>query len=328
MILLNAAESRELDRISQQKYGIPSYLLMTRAGEAVADALVERFPEAATDALVVAGRGNNGGDGFVAARRLIQDGFGVRAVLLGHAADLKGDAARAYAEFRASGGKVIEASGESSLEAALGKRPSAVIDAIFGTGLNAEVKGGPRRAIEMVNSFAVPAIAVDIASGVNSDTGAVMGAAIRASLTVTFGFAKFGHVSYPGAGQCGELRIVDIGFAARAIEEIAPRGRFLERDDVRHLIRMRPANSHKGMYGHPLVIAGGRGKSGAVLLASRAALRAGAGLVTAAVPESIQPIVAAGQAELMTEPIADRDGHFDGAHAPDALKMKSTVRTR
>ena len=113
MILLNAAESRELDRISQQKYGIPSYLLMTRAGEAVADALVERFPEAATDALVVAGRGNNGGDGFVAARRLIQDGFGVRAVLLGHAADLKGDAARAYAEFRASGGKVIEASGES-----------------------------------------------------------------------------------------------------------------------------------------------------------------------------------------------------------------------
>ncbi|MGC2760896.1 MAG: NAD(P)H-hydrate epimerase, partial [Candidatus Binatus sp.] len=122
MILLNAAESRELDRISQEKYGIPSYLLMTRAGEAVADALVERFPEAATDALVVAGMGNNGGDGFVAARRLIQDGFAVRAVLLGRAADLKGDAARAYAEFRASGGKAIEALGESSLEAALSKR--------------------------------------------------------------------------------------------------------------------------------------------------------------------------------------------------------------
>jgi NAD(P)H-hydrate epimerase len=148
-----------------------------------------------------------------------------------------------------------------------------------------------------------------------------MGAAIRASQTVTFGFAKFGHVSYPGAGQCGGLRIVDIGFAPRAIEEIAPRGRFLERADLQHLIRVRPINSHKGMYGHPLVIAGGRGKSGAVLLASRAALRVGAGLVTAAVPESIQPIVAAGQAELMTEPIADRDGHFDGAHAPDALKM-------
>jgi hydroxyethylthiazole kinase-like uncharacterized protein yjeF len=321
MILLTAAESRELDRISQEKYEIPSYSLMTRAGEAVADALVEWFPEAAADVLVVAGKGNNGGDGFVAARRLTQSGFAARAVLLGPAADLKGDAARAHAEFRAAGGKVIEARDESGLEAAMGKRPGAVIDAIFGTGLNAEVKNASRSAIELINSFAVPTVAVDIASGVNADTGAIMGVAIDASLTVTFGFAKFGHVSYPGAGHSGELRIVDIGFAPRAIDEIAPRGRFLERADLQHLIRTRPINSHKGMYGHPLVIAGGRGKSGAVLLASRAALRTGAGLVTAAVPESIQPIVAAGQAELMTEPIADRDGHFDGAHAPDALKM-------
>jgi hydroxyethylthiazole kinase-like uncharacterized protein yjeF len=321
MILLNATQSRELDRISQEKYGIPSHSLMSRAGEAVADTLVERFPDAVTDVLVVAGKGNNGGDGFVAGRRLIQDGFAVRSVLLGRATDLKGDAARAHAEFRASGGKVLEAVGESSLDAALSKKPGAVIDAIFGTGLNAQVKDAPQRAIEIVNSFAVPTVAVDIASGVNSDTGAVMGAAIRASMTVTFGFAKFGHVSYPGAGLCGELRVVDIGFAPRAIEEIAPRGRFLERADLQHLIRPRPQNSHKGMYGHPLVIAGGRGKSGTVLLASRAALRTGAGLVTAAMPESIQPIVAAGQAEVMTEPIADRDGHFDGAHAPDALKM-------
>ncbi|MGC2495671.1 NAD(P)H-hydrate epimerase, partial [Candidatus Binatus sp.] len=249
MILLNAAESRELDRISQEKYQIPSYSLMTRAGEAVGDALVERFSDATPDVLVVVGKGNNGGDGFVAGRRLIQDGFAVRAVLLGRATDLKGDAARAHAEFRASGGNVIEASEESNLEAALVKRPTAVIDAIFGTGLNAEVKDRPRRAIEIVNSFAVPTVAVDIASGVNSDTGAIMGVAIRASLTVTFGFAKFGHVSYPGAGQTGELRIVDIGFAPRAIEEIAPRGRFLERADLQHLLHPRPENSHKGMYG-------------------------------------------------------------------------------
>src|SRR5260370_9774980 len=321
MILLNASQSRELDRIRQDTYGIPSYSLMTRAGEAVGDALVERFPDAVTDVLVVAGKGNNGGDGFVAGRRLIQDGFAVRAVLLGRGGDLKGDAARAHAEFRQCGGKVIEASTESSLETALSKKPGAVIDAIFGTGLNAPVKDAPRRAIEIVNSFAVPTVAVDIASGVNSDTGAVMGAAIQSSLTVAFGFAKFGHVSYPGAGRCGELLIVNIGFAPRAIDEIAPRGRFLERADLQHLLRARPENSHKGMYGHPLVIAGSRGKSGAVLLASSAALRTDAGLVTAAMPESIQPIVASGQAELMTEPIPDRDGHLDGAHAPDALKM-------
>lgn len=321
MILLTDAESRQLDRLSQDKYGIPSYSLMTRAGEAVASTTVERFPDAVTDVLVVAGKGNNGGDGFVAGRRLIQDGFAVRTVLLGRASEPKGDAAHAYADYRQAGGKVVEVSAESGLDAALAKKPTAVIDAIFGTGLNADVTGLPRRAIEIVNSFAVPTVAVDIASGVNSDTGAVMGAAIRASLSVTFGFAKFGHVSYPGAEHCGELRVVDIGFAPRAIDEIAPRGRFLEAADLHHLVRRRPINSHKGMYGHPLVIAGSRGKSGAVLLASRAALRMGAGLVTAAVAESIQPVVAAGQAELMTEPIADRDGHFDGTHAPNALKM-------
>src|SRR5215469_372165 len=321
MILLDATQSRELDRLSSDEFGIPSYSLMTRAGEAVADALVERFPDAVTDVLVVAGKGNNGGDGFVAGRRLLQDGFDVRAVLLGRGSDLKGDAARAHAEYRERGGKVVEVSAESAVDAAFGKRPTAVIDAIFGTGLNAEVKGVARRAIEMINSYAVPTVAVDISSGVNSDTGAVMGAAARASLTVTFGFAKFGHASYPGAEQCGELRVVEIGFAPRAIDRIAPRGRLLERPDLQHLIRPRPINSHKGMNGHPLVIAGSRGKSGAVLLASRAALRMGAGLVTAAVPESIQPVVAGGQAELMTEPIADRDGHFDGTHAPAALKM-------
>jgi hydroxyethylthiazole kinase-like uncharacterized protein yjeF len=320
MILLTAAESRELDRISTEKYGIPSYSLMTRAGEAVANSLVERFPESTTDILMVAGKGNNGGDGLVAASRLMRDGFGVRTVLLGRAADLKGDAARAHADFRSVEGELIEVADASGLEAAIGK-PSAVIDAIFGTGLNAEVKGVPRRAIEIIESFGVPMVAVDIASGVNADTGAIMGAAVRAALTVTFGFAKFGHVSYPGAERCGQLRIVDIGFAPRAIEEIAPRGRFLERDDLLHLIRQRPENAHKGMYGHPLIIAGSRGKSGASLLASRAALRTGAGLVTAAIPETIASIVAAGQAELMTEPVADRDGHFDGAHAPDALKM-------
>jgi ADP-dependent NAD(P)H-hydrate dehydratase / NAD(P)H-hydrate epimerase len=322
MILLNAAESHELDRISSEKYGVASYSLMTRAGEALANAVVERFPESTTDLLIVAGKGNNGGDGLVAARRLMRDGFGVRAMLLGRVADLKGDAARAHADFRNLGGELLEVTDASDLESvASSRRPSAVIDAIFGTGLNAEVKGVPRRAIEIIESFGVPIVAVDIASGVNADTGAIMGAAVRASLTVTFGFAKFGHVSYPGADRCGQLRIVDIGFALRAIEEIAPRGRFLERDDLRHLIRLRPENAHKGMYGHPLVIAGSRGKSGASLLVSRAALRTGAGLVTAAIPETIASIVAAGQAELMTEPVADRDGHFDGAHAPDALKM-------
>ncbi len=146
-----------------------------------------------------------------------------------------------------------------------------------------------------------------------------MGVAIDASLTVTFGVAKYGHVSYPGAAHCGELRVEQIGFASQAIDEIAPKGVFLEAKDVRGWMMARTDNSHKGMFGHVMVIAGSRGKAGAALLSSRGALRAGAGLVTAAIPDCIADIVSSGQAELMTEAIADRDGHFDGRAATEAL---------
>jgi hydroxyethylthiazole kinase-like uncharacterized protein yjeF len=320
MILLTAEDSRSLDRLSQQKYGVDSYALMTRAGETVADILIAKRPDAArAGVLVVAGRGNNGGDGLVAARRLHQGGVPVRVVLLGWGSELKGDAARAHDEFVAAGGTIVQAPEESDLDAAIGERPGTVIDAIFGTGLNAPVRGTAARAIEAINQLGVPVVAVDIASGVNSDTGAVMGAAVNASHTVTFGYAKFGHVSYPGAELCGELTIAEIGFAPAATRDVAPRGRFVQAAEARAMLAPRAANSHKGNFGHPIVIAGSRGKSGAALLASRAALRMGAGLVTAAVPESIQPIVAAGQAELMTEPVADRDGHFAGEEAAGTL---------
>jgi ADP-dependent NAD(P)H-hydrate dehydratase / NAD(P)H-hydrate epimerase len=318
--LITAAESRELDQLSQNKYGVPSYSLMTRAGEAVADAACHRFPEAVrAGVLVIAGRGNNGGDAMVAARRFAQHGAPVRAVLLARRPELKGDAATACAEFASHRGAIAEVGEAVQLEAAFRTPCGTIIDGIFGTGLNAEVKGLPRRAIELINAAGAMALAVDIASGVNADTGAVMGDAVKAALTVTFGLAKFGHVSYPGAERCGELEVVDIGFPPAAIEDIAPRGRFLERDDVQPLVSPRVENSHKGMYGHPLVIAGGRGKAGAALLAARAALRMGAGLVTAAIPESVSAIVAAGQAELMTEPITEHDGHFDGLKAAERL---------
>jgi ADP-dependent NAD(P)H-hydrate dehydratase / NAD(P)H-hydrate epimerase len=321
--LLNASESRELDRLSQEKYGVASYAVMTRAGEAVAAAALRRWPDMRRDgALVVAGKGNNGGDGMVAARALLTEHVPVRAVLLAHASDLKGDAARAHSDFVKAGGTVIEVDDQAELGAAMGQRVSVVIDALFGTGLNAEVRGLPRLAIDAINragDAGAHVVAVDIASGVNSDTGAVMGAAVRAALSVTFGFAKFGHVSYPGAEFCGEIEIAEIGFAPAAIDEIAPRGRFLDAAEIRPLVPSRAQNSHKGNYGHVMVIAGSRGKSGAAILAARGALRTGAGLVTAAIPEPIAAIVAAGQAEMMTEPVADRDGHFDGNHAPKVL---------
>jgi ADP-dependent NAD(P)H-hydrate dehydratase / NAD(P)H-hydrate epimerase len=329
MILLTAAESRELDRLSQQKYGVGSYELMTSAGDAVARVVARRLPEAmARGVLVVAGKGNNGGDGLVAAQRLHQAGERARAVLLARQTDLRGDAARAYRDFIAVGGALVEVLDETALAAAIGREPAGIIvDAIFGTGLNAEVRGVARRAIEMINAAAAPVVAVDIASGVNSDSGAVMGVAVRAAATVTFGYAKYGHVSYPGAELSGCLEIVDIGFAPQAISDISPRGRFLEREDALALIRPRADNTHKGNYGHPLIIAGERGKSGAALLVARGALRAGAGLLTAAIPESVAAIVAAGQTELMTEPMPDCDGHFDARATVERLERLTLGKT-
>jgi hydroxyethylthiazole kinase-like uncharacterized protein yjeF len=312
MKLLTASESRQIDLLSQQKYGVASFDLMTRAGEAVANEIMSWSSATvlARGVLVVAGKGNNGGDGMVAARRLKQLGVSVRALLLGSVDALKGDAARAYNEFTAAGGSVEAIDSEQRLRETFTPAPGILIDAIFGTGLNAPIQGLPRLAVELCDKCSSPVVAIDIASGVNSDTGAIMGAAVRSSLTVTFGLAKYGHVSYPGAGYCGELKIVDIGFPPAAVDDVMPRGRYLESLDVRPLIHRRAPDSHKGTYGHPLIIAGGLGKSGAALLASRAALRTGAGLVTAAIPACVATVVAAGQAELMTEPMPDVDGHF------------------
>jgi ADP-dependent NAD(P)H-hydrate dehydratase / NAD(P)H-hydrate epimerase len=329
MILLTAAQSRELDRLSQQKYGVGSYELMTNAGNAVARTIARRWPEAiARGVLVVAGKGNNGGDGLVAARQLHQAGEQVRVVLLASQGDLRGDAARACADFVAAGGLVFEVTNESALAAALtADKAGVIVDAIFGTGLNAEVRELARPAIEMINAAAAAVVAVDIASGVNSDSGAVMGVAVRAAVTVTFGFAKYGHVSYPGAELSGCLEIVDIGFPPEAISDVAPHGRLLERQEALALVRPRANNTHKGNYGHPLIIAGGRGKSGAASLVARGALRVGAGLVTAAIPDSVAAIVAGGQIELMTEPMPDRDGHFDASGAIERLEHVAEGKT-
>ena len=317
MILLTANQSRELDRLCQVKYGVPSYQLMTRAGEAVARAVARLWPDAmAAGVIVVAGKGNNGGDGFVAARALRDAGERVTVLLLARASELKGDAARAHGDFAARGGVTHEIADESQLNAALsGSSPGVMIDAIFGTGLNAEVRGIARHAVERINDLGsakhIPIIAVDIASGVNADSGAVMGAAVHAVATVTFGYAKYGQVSYPGAEFCGHLEIADIGFVPEALDEIAPGGRLIESADAAALIRPRATNTHKGTYGHLMIVAGSRGKSGAAVLTARGALRAGAGLVTAAIPDAVGAIVASAQAELMTEPMPSSDGHFD-----------------
>ncbi len=313
MILVSAAEMRRLDRLTIEKYGTPGYTLMQRAGRGATALLRQVFPRARRARVVIcAGHGNNGGDGFVIGRELKAAGAAVEVHLLGAAAGVKGDAARALAAYRRARGKIVECTAAADLKV-LGERltgAAVAVDAIFGTGLKGEVKGIPRQAIELLNDSQTPVFAVDIPSGLDSDRGVPLGAAVRARATATFGFAKLGQVSYPGVDLVGRLGVIDIGIAPQAVEEVRPAARLLEAMDAAALVPRRQAAAHKGDAGHLLVIAGGRGKTGAAMLAARAATRAGAGLVTLAGPASQQPILAGGVLEAMTELLPDEDGRL------------------
>lgn len=307
MIVVTAQEMREMDRLTIQRYGVPSLDLMERAGEGVARALLNRFGRAARGGvLIVAGKGNNAGDGLVVARYLKKKSIPCEVVLLARKEDLSHDAAenlRAYLRLR---GRVSEA-GEDPVamlrQRLKGKR--LVVDAIFGTGLNEEVRGLYARAIEVVNEAALPVIAVDVPSGLDSERGRALGVAIKAEMTVALGFPKLGEVVYPGIEHVGELVVTGIGIHPKAVEEVRPGTELLEVEDIARLIPARAPDTHKGSYGHLLVVAGSRGKTGAAILACRGAMRVGAGLVTLAAPRSLNDIFASSLVEVMTEPLKD-----------------------
>ncbi len=251
--------------------GTSGFALMRRAGQAVAlaaEALAERGR-----ILVVAGRGNNGGDGFIAAAELAARGRDVSVVLLCDRATLKGDAALAAAEWK---GEVLPCD-----PAALGQ-PNLIIDALFGAGLNRPVKGDPYAMIEAMNASGVPILSVDLPSGINGDTGEVMGIAIEASATVTFFRRKPGHLLLPGRAHCGEVDVADIGIEPDVLDAIAPKTFENVPDLWADIFPSPQADGHKYARGHAVVVSGDMVSTGAARLAARAALRAGAGLVTVA----------------------------------------------
>ena len=307
MLVVTAKEMRELDRLTIEKYRVPSLTLMERAGEAVARELLRRFGKAARGGvLVVCGRGNNGGDGLVVARHLKKKRIPCEVVLLARKGKLSPDAAenlRAYLKVK---GKVFEA-GESPL-ALLAQRlkgKKLVVDAILGTGLKEEVRGAYAEAIAMIHSSGLPVVAADVPSGLDSDTGRPLGAAIKAELTVALGYAKLGEVIHPGVSYAGDLVVADIGIHPEAVEAVGPCAELLEYEQIGRLLPAREPDSHKGTYGHLLAVAGSRGKTGAAILACRAAMRVGAGLVTLAAARSLNDIFAGALVEIMTEPLRD-----------------------
>ena len=288
--LLTNAEMAEADRLTIAG-GVPSIDLMENAGRAVAD---RAQPLPGQRVVVVAGTGNNGGDGFVAARLLAERGYEVRVVLVGDAGRIKGDAA--IAAERWSG--PVEQASPVSLQ-----RAEIVIDALFGAGLDRDVEGLPRAMIRAMNASAASVVSVDLPSGINGSTGAVMGIAVEATQTVTFFRRKPGHLLMPGRLHCGAVHVADIGIPASVLERVNPRSYGNAPELWASLFPIPQPDSHKYRRGHAVVVSGGIATTGAARLAARGALRAGAGLVTIASPTEALPVNAAASTAVMVRPV-------------------------
>ncbi len=291
--LLNNAEMAEADRLAMAA-GITGADLMEHAGGAVADAISARHP-AGTRIVVVAGPGNNGGDGFVAARLLAERRYPVEVLLLGERGRLKGDAAQAAQRWS---GPVSTADPGRRLAKA-----QVLVDALFGAGLDRPVEGAARALIDAMNASPAPKVAVDLPSGINGSSGAVMGAAVTAARTVTFFRKKPGHLLLPGRLYCGATSVADIGTPASVLERIGPRT-FENVESMWSADFPRPqAIGNKYNRGHAVVVSGPSWFTGAARLAARGALRAGAGLVTIASPREALPINAAANLAIMVRPV-------------------------
>ena len=277
--LVTAAEMRAMDRETIDALGLPAALLMEHAGRAVADVVAARVRPGARVA-VVCGTGGNGGDGFVCARWLRERGFDARVRLAKGRPKPGGEAALHLAVYERMGGPVADGVDVDGAEV--------IVDALLGTGLANPVTGALAGAIETMNRASALRVAVDVPSGLDSDTGAVLGVAVAADVTVTLGCAKLGIVSHPGSERAGELIVADIGIPARLAKTQAF---LLEALDAARLVPHRSMGGHKGTFGHVVVAAGSAGKVGAALLAASGALHGGAGLVTMATPAAAAPYV-------------------------------------
>lgn len=308
MKLVTAAEMRELDRRAIQEVGIPSLVLMENAGRTTYQVLRQEFPDLSGPVAVVAGRGNNGGDGFVVARYLANAGVPVTVFLLAARDQVQGDA-RVNLEILAHLGlEVVEILDEATLAIEICRvaHSRLIVDALLGTGLNAEVGGLLAQAIDKINSFKTPVLAVDIPSGLSADTGQPLGAAVKAQVTVTYGWPKIGQIIPPGRDYVGRLWQVDLSIPPVLAREVPLE--LAEAVELRGCLPLRPFASHKGTFGHLLVLAGSEGKTGAAALAAEGALRAGAGLVTVGIPASLNDILEVKLTEAMTLPLPQAQG--------------------
>lgn len=317
--LTTAAEMRALDEHTIEALGVPGEVLMESAGRAVAEVALRLLRSKPGEVLVACGTGNNGGDGFVVARHLHVLGVPTRVALVGDPARLTADAAANHARACAAGVRC-----EVGAEAIAPPLPPAVlVDALLGTGLSrtvesSSVMGRAIAAIERERLRGARVVAVDVPSGLDADTGQVLGSSVTATVTVALGLLKCGLVLEPGRARAGRVTLARIGIPDRA-PGVQPRAHWFSRSAARPLVPSRPASGHKGRFGHVLVVAGSEGKTGAAALAARGAARAGAGLVTLACPAGLSDILETLCTEAMTVPVAGTGERGFALAAQDTL---------
>ncbi len=327
MRVLTTAQMRDADHQAIHNVGIPSMVLMENAGRQVVIAMESVFDDFESQSVaVLCGKGNNGGDGMVVARTLLERGMDVSVYLVGHLADVRGDARANLDILRNLSVDVVEVADGAAweLHGADVLRADLIVDAMFGTGLTGPVTGVVESIIADLNASTTPVVAIDLPSGLDADRAELVGPAVNATLTITLAAPKIAHLMPPAERQVGSLVIADIGLPRQVINNVSgPWVEMLTRDDMRRSLSPRVAESQKGDYGRVVIVAGSRGKTGAAHLAAAAALRSGAGLVTIATPASCQPVLASLGVEYMTEALEET---ADGAIGFEALDQVLDLR--
>jgi NAD(P)H-hydrate epimerase len=320
---------READRRTIEEIGIPSLVLMENAGRQVVAAMEAIYTDLADrHVAVLCGRGNNGGDGFVVARTLSQRGVGVSVFLIGQVSDVRGDARVNLDILGRVGLTVVEvADGQAwELHVSEVRDCTLIVDAIFGTGLNAPVSGLIESVITDINASTIPVVSIDLPSGLSADSSDPIGESIEAGTTVTLGAPKIPLVLMPAEMRAGDIVIADIGIPVDVIDGVdGPHLELLTRSGTREIVAPRAPDSHKGDYGHVLIVAGSNGKTGAAHLSGVGALRSGAGLVTIATPADCQAVVAGMAPEYMTQPLANNAEGLDPDSVDQVLEMARDV---
>lgn len=314
MVVLTPERMARYDQYAINTWGIPSAVLMENAGRTLYRLIKEQYLSQSRRITILCGRGNNGGDGFVIGRYALRDGYRVKVFLLCKKDVLKGDAALNMGLFESIGGEIIEVDEYTDAVKMGIRHADIIVDAIFGTGLSKSVDGKERIIIEDINNSGKKIIAVDIPSGLDGTKGIPLGVAVKADHTYTFAYPKIGHIVYPGAYYTGRLTVIDISIPDFIEKEIGIDGYVADGDMIRGFLKRRLPWSHKGSFGHVAVIAGSPGKTGAAYMASQAALKIGAGLVTLLVPKSLNSIMENKLTEVMTYPVDDEGtGYFTDA---------------